>query len=403
MIRALFSFQINKILLISWQFWLDRQEIEGWAQMGSAGPKVSMKVSMGFHQGAGVMGLPGAQMSSEVSMDFTAIRFSGVRKVAKAELQFTHDAIRALECSAGKSEQIFYDKTQRGLALRVTARGAKTFVVIKRVNGTMKRITISKYDSKAKIVSIRDQAAKLIGEIDEIIEREKLDKQSSFVTVESTFEKMMKAKQRITQATREDYRRTFKNYLSSIADVSLGDFDYEDVIELHASITKPVLRANGTMSKERKRAANKALGLLGSIYRFAIVTSRHEGKSLITSNPVEIMREITSGMKTVEAKSGLSTTSWLALLMSVLRSAMMGLSEMSRQRLHAHLLPYSLCCLLVFVQMRLQKSGKRTLIIKCAPLFSLSAQKKTSKIRLKMVKSFILCSMILHTARFFFR
>ena len=110
MIRALFSFQINKILLISWQFWLDRQEIEGWAQMGSAGPKVSMKVSMGFHQGAGVMGLPGAQMSSEVSMDFTAIRFSGVRKVAKAELQFTHDAIRALECSAGKSEQIFYDK-----------------------------------------------------------------------------------------------------------------------------------------------------------------------------------------------------------------------------------------------------------------------------------------------------
>ncbi|MAC99176.1 recombinase [Pseudomonas abyssi] len=292
MIRALFSFQINKILLISWQFWLDRQEIEGWAQMGSAGPKVSMKVSMGFHQGAGVMGLPGAQMSSEVSMDFTAIRFSGVRKVAKAELQFTHDAIRALECSAGKSEQIFYDKTQRGLALRVTARGAKTFVVIKRVNGTMKRITISKYDSKAKIVSIRDQAAKLIGEIDEIIEREKLDKQSSFVTVESTFEKMMKAKQRITQATREDYRRTFKNYLSSIADVSLGDFDYEDVIELHASITKPVLRANGTMSKERKRAANKALGLLGSIYRFAIVTSRHEGKSLITSNPVEIMREM---------------------------------------------------------------------------------------------------------------
>jgi len=72
MIRALFSFQINKILLISWQFWLDRQEVESWAQMGSAGPKVSKKVSKRFHQGAGVMGLSGDQMSSKVSKGFTA-------------------------------------------------------------------------------------------------------------------------------------------------------------------------------------------------------------------------------------------------------------------------------------------------------------------------------------------
>ena len=123
MIRALFSFQINKILLISWQFWLDRQEIEGWAQMGSAGPKVSMKVSMGFHQGAGVMGLPGAQMSSEVSMDFTAIRFSGVRKVAKAD---GNSARKSVVCGLrfGIASDSGFCSLSSPLCVKATLRGA---------------------------------------------------------------------------------------------------------------------------------------------------------------------------------------------------------------------------------------------------------------------------------------
>lgn len=62
------------------------------------------------------------------------------------KINFTKDAIRDLVCPEGKSEIYVYDTNIKGLALRVTKAGGKTFYVVRKVNGKDQRRKIDVFD-----------------------------------------------------------------------------------------------------------------------------------------------------------------------------------------------------------------------------------------------------------------
>lgn len=87
------------------------------------------------------------------------------------KINFTKDALRDLVCAEGKSEIYVYDTHTKGLAVRVTKAGGKTFYVIRKVNGKDQRRKIDVFDYKStKLPVIREVAEKTYANLDVILE-----------------------------------------------------------------------------------------------------------------------------------------------------------------------------------------------------------------------------------------
>ncbi|MDV5387623.1 integrase family protein [Pseudomonas juntendi] len=208
------------------------------------------------------------------------------------KINFTKDAIRDLVCPEGKSEIYVYDTHTKGLAVRVTKAGGKTFYVIRKVNGKDQRRKIDVFDYKStKLPVIREMAEKVYANLDTIIVAERKKRLRESVTVSEAFESMIANKTKLAKSTIGDYRTTFNNYIKpGYGDMPLSSVTNDIVLELHAKTTAPVLRANGKMSQPRNRSANKATSLLGSIFAYAIVFYKDDaGERIYTYNPVDIM------------------------------------------------------------------------------------------------------------------
>lgn len=66
--------------------------------------------------------------------------------MAKLEVNFTKKALDDLPLPATASTRTeTYDANVSGLIIRVTSTGAKTFQVLKRANGVLKRVTLGRY------------------------------------------------------------------------------------------------------------------------------------------------------------------------------------------------------------------------------------------------------------------
>jgi integrase len=64
--------------------------------------------------------------------------------MARTKGGFTEDRVKALTCSAGKKYVLHRDPDTPGLSVRVTAKGARSYVFEKRVHGRSARVTIGK-------------------------------------------------------------------------------------------------------------------------------------------------------------------------------------------------------------------------------------------------------------------
>lgn len=86
------------------------------------------------------------------------------------KINFTKDALRNLACPEGKSEIYVYDTHTKGLAVRVTKAGGKTFYVIRKVNGNDQRRKIDVFDyTSTKRPVIRAVAEKTYANRDVIL------------------------------------------------------------------------------------------------------------------------------------------------------------------------------------------------------------------------------------------
>lgn len=123
-----------------------------------------------------------------------------------ARIQFTKDAIDKLKCPDDKSDVLVYDLEEKGLAVRVTRAGAKTFFVVRKICGKVHRINLGGFDKeKTKLVLLRLKAKQTFAGLEEAIVNEKTKAETESVTLGSAFKSMMAAKSKITAVTVADY------------------------------------------------------------------------------------------------------------------------------------------------------------------------------------------------------
>jgi integrase len=175
----------------------------------------------------------------------------------------------------------------------VTKAGAKTFFVVRKIGGKVHRINLGAFDKeKTKLIPLRLKAKQTFAGLEESILAASAKAETESVTLGSAFKSMMAAKSKITAVTVADYEKTYKNYLQKYADRPLVSISNEDVIAMHREFAEPLIRPDGKPGAPRERSANKAIVLLGSIYRFAIVIHAKQGKRRIDHNPVDIMKTL---------------------------------------------------------------------------------------------------------------
>ena len=216
------------------------------------------------------------------------------RSLMANKINFTKAALDDLTCPEGKADIMVYDTEAKGLAIRVTKAGGKTFFVVRKIKGRDHRIKLHAYDKRTtKIPMVRERALAVYIGLEAMLEEKNIKALQDEVTVESALEDMLSTKVKLTECTIKDYRKTFKNHIAPhLAGRPLRTIVSKDVTALHIKITKPVIKKDGTLSAPRERSANKALSLLGSIFVFAIEFYANGSVRLVEHNPVNIMKTL---------------------------------------------------------------------------------------------------------------
>ena len=75
-------------------------------------------------------------------------------------MKLTEDRITKLECPAGKKDVLVFDDVQRGLAVRITSSGGKTYLAQHTFGGSKRRIPLG----APTLALARSAAAKILGE-----------------------------------------------------------------------------------------------------------------------------------------------------------------------------------------------------------------------------------------------
>ena len=85
------------------------------------------------------------------------------------KLAFTEDRIRKFECVEGKQYALYWDPELPGFGVRVTDKGARSYVVENRVGGETVRVTIGKV-GKWPLKRAREEARELAMKMDKGID-----------------------------------------------------------------------------------------------------------------------------------------------------------------------------------------------------------------------------------------
>jgi integrase len=180
--------------------------------------------------------------------------------------------------------QVFYrDEQLKGFALRVTAGGAKSFVVEKRINRKVKRKTLGRF-SEMTAEKARKQAIKFLGQVacgeDPISEQK--DEEIQSVTLGEVFELYLRVRTGLKQSTVQDYRRLMKEVFKDWQDVELRNITKDKVQKRHQDY-----------GKRSEARANNAMRLLKAIFNFA--QGQYEdsqGRSFFPENPVDRLSHV---------------------------------------------------------------------------------------------------------------
>lgn len=214
--------------------------------------------------------------------------------MAAQKMNFTKSTLDAIVCPEGKADILVYDSETKGLAVRVTKAGGKTFFVIRKVKGKDHRIKLEVFDFKTtKLPLVREAATKTYANLDEILEAKEAKSLRDSLTLDMAFDNLIhRKKNKITQSTIDDYTRVYNDYIKpKYGSRAIASITSDDVSNLHEETTLPATRPNGKVTAPRERSANKAVGLLRGIFSFSIVWYKNEvGDPIYKYNPVDIMK-----------------------------------------------------------------------------------------------------------------
>lgn len=170
------------------------------------------------------------------------------------------------------------DRELRGFAVRVTAKGAKAFVLEKRVHGKVRRYTLGRYPDLT-VEEARKAALQLLGQIASGIDPRAEAEQARVrgITLTEAFADFRKARKNLKPKTLYDYERFVL--------VAFKDWQERRLVDINREM---VQRRHAKLGSERGPAyANLAMRFLRALFNFAI--ARYEdaqGQSLIADNPV---------------------------------------------------------------------------------------------------------------------
>jgi integrase len=168
----------------------------------------------------------------------------------------------------------------KGFGARVTYQGTKTFILEKRVNGRVKRMTLGRV-GELTCEQARKLAQRELGKIamglDPIAEKRRTRQQG--ISLREAFRDFLQTRKNLKARTRYDYERlmeqAFKDWMGKAM----------------LTITKAMISKRHTELGERGEAyANQAMRMLRGIYNFAQAHyDDHHGLAVITENPVLVL------------------------------------------------------------------------------------------------------------------
>ena len=172
-----------------------------------------------------------------------------------------------------KDKIYYYDDKTRGLALRVTKTGVKTFVFYRWLNHKPERITIGRYPDLS-IELARGKASEfnaLIAQGGNPAEQSRQHKEE--YTLRASFEAYIERHGKLHNKTWQEEIKNFERYLSRWQHRKLSSITRDEVQRLHIRLGNE----NG------KTTANRTLELLRVIYNKVITWELYEGKNPASS------------------------------------------------------------------------------------------------------------------------
>lgn len=181
--------------------------------------------------------------------------------------------------ASGKPTQAFYrDSSIPGFGLRITTKGAKSFIVEKRISGKVKRITLGRYGNLT-VEQAKREAMKVLGDVasgkDPIADKKQQDLQAT--TLNDTFDDYLKTRKDLKPGTIHDYTRSIH--------FGCKDWLYKPLTDISKDMVENRHRELGKRSHAR---ANNAMRVLRALFNHA--RNKYDdaqGNPIILFNPVD--------------------------------------------------------------------------------------------------------------------
>jgi len=196
-------------------------------------------------------------------------------------VKLTKTVVDKAPIPTNKGQLFLRDSALQGFGLRVTRTGTKAFIVEKRINGKVRRMTLGKY-GQLTVEQARREAQKQLAKIamgsDPIAEKQ--TRKAKAVTLEKAFEDFLTARKNLKPKTVKDYSYAIQHYLARWLKKPITDITTQMVSRRHREI--------GT--NNGKNQANLVFRTLKSVLNFARYEYLDGNKQpVLASNPVNIL------------------------------------------------------------------------------------------------------------------
>lgn len=182
----------------------------------------------------------------------------------KTHIPFSKERLLALPRPDAGKRTTYHDTKIRGLQLRVSSTGIKTFSVYRRMKGGQPgRVTLGRFPGMS-VEQARKQAAAINAEIEAganpAAARRAVRNEVTFSEAFELFlaEKKKRDGTRLGERTKRDYRDVLRLYLEPIKSRKLSHITRADVKTIHAKVTK-----------KSAAQADRALAVVSSVFNFA--------------------------------------------------------------------------------------------------------------------------------------
>ncbi len=163
---------------------------------------------------------------------------------------------RAVDAAkAARTDSFLWDSTLRGFGVKITPKGRKVYIVQYRIggrHGRVRRITIGEHGSPWTPQQARQEAKRLLGEVDAgrdpAAERDKAKSDKALsLALDQFLDEHVKAK--LKPRTMDEYERLVKLYIvPKLGRRTVGEIERRDVARLHHELSATPYQANRVLA-----------------------------------------------------------------------------------------------------------------------------------------------------------